>query len=550
MNGNPSKYPSGPSALDTTLWRDPTPPPRRVLEMSEGRVLDPESAITLPGVKPFSTVYVGPRLIISTLFDVGTLFAHLSEVAFELGWTITPDRGTDVPAPQRRRRAAAKVRSAAQSPIGVIGVNLAVAEGNEKAVQAPDGWALLQQARARFGIEEMRGVGLDHVVFLRPGMWGPNPGMWGPNPGMWGPNGTDMPIVSYMFPGSGGRQPVAYVGPRPHRRSDKEIKGRRPVVAVLDTGCGTHPWLDGVVKTDVKLDGTAIGYFDDQTNPEIYPDQVGPLDGAIDPYSGHGTFICGLIHQACPDADIIAWRVVDSAGPIRESALIQALTDILTLVERHAADPKTGQAIDVLNLSLGYYHETPEDTLVDPTVWEIMRRFGAAGTTVVCSAGNDATARPMFPAAFAPWADGKGPIPPDPSAIPIVSVGALNPSGASDALFSNAGPWVRVYDYGAAVVSTLPIDFEGGLLPTARSEAYQRVRESIDPDNYTGGFAVWSGTSFAAPLFAGRLAHRLGEELTRRPPNEAVSSTKRRAWNALVELTDMNPSELRGAVGS
>ena len=38
---------------------------------------------------------------------------------------------------------------------------------------------------------------------------------------------------------------------------------RRPVVATLDTGCGEHPWLDGVVRTDVKLGTQPIGYVDD-----------------------------------------------------------------------------------------------------------------------------------------------------------------------------------------------------------------------------------------------------------------------------------------------
>ena len=57
---------------------------------------------------------------------------------------------------------------------------------------------------------------------------------------------------------------------------------------------------------------------------------------------------------------------------------------------------------------MGYYHETPEDLLFDPTMYDILRLMGECGVAVVCSAGNDATARPMFPAAFAPWADGKG----------------------------------------------------------------------------------------------------------------------------------------------
>jgi hypothetical protein len=32
------------------------------------------------------------------------------------------------------------------------------------------------------------------------------------------------------------------------------------------------------------------------------------------------------------------------------------------------------------------------------------------------------------------------------------------------------------------------------------------VRASIDPDDFSGGFGVWSGTSFSAPVIAGRLA--------------------------------------------
>ncbi|MFT3873656.1 MAG: S8/S53 family peptidase [Nocardioides sp.] len=545
MAQNPKQSSAKPEQ-DTRLWRDPTPPPQRALDEYDGRVLDPSTAMALPGITPYATVYVGPRLLISTLFDVPLLLGRLREVAAGLGWSVSLDAGVREPAEGRRRRGRMpRTWSKSGEDIGVVGVNLSVTEGNGKAVQAPDGWILLQQARATFG-NPMRGVGLDHIVFLRPGMWAPNPGMWAPNPGMWGPNPIDNAILSYMLPGSGGRQPVAYVGPRPHRHPDKRIKGRRPVVGVLDTGCGEHPWLEDAVQTDVRLNGKPIGYTLKKTNPEIHPDQVGPLDGGIDSYSGHGTFICGLVHQMCPDADIYAWRVVNSAGPVRESDLIKALRGILALVEAYREDPRTGRPIDVLSLSLGYYHETPEDELIDPTVWEIMRRFGAAGTVVVCSAGNDATARPMFPAAFTPWDDGNGPIPPDPTALPVVSVGALNPSGKTDALFSNAGHWVRVHDYGAAVVSTLPLNFEGGALPASRTRAFKRVRESIDPDNFTGGFGVWSGTSFAAPLFAGRLAQEIGSRLMRNS-NDTVAGAKRRAWASLVELSDLRPQELRSA---
>ena len=60
-----------------------------------------------------------------------------------------------------------------------------------------------------------------------------------------------------------------------------------------NTGCGKHPWLDPIVDRSATCGAATIGYVDDQSDPEQYPDQVGGLDGMIDVYSGHGTFICG-----------------------------------------------------------------------------------------------------------------------------------------------------------------------------------------------------------------------------------------------------------------
>jgi hypothetical protein len=327
------------------------------------------------------------------------------------------------------------------------------------------------------------------------------------------------------------------VGRRPHRRAGDRLDHRRPVVAVLDTGCGAHPWLDPIVKKDVDLDGTPIGYAEPATNPESLGDLTGPLDGVIDPMSGHGTFIAGLVHQACPDADILSWRVVPSSGPIVESDWVAALAQIAELVRRFR-EGESDQAIDVVNLSMGYYHETPADELFDPMLFEILDDISRNGTLVVCSVGNDATARPNFPAAFAPWEDGSGPVKADPTALPIVSVGALNPNGATDAMFSNAGPWVRSYAPGASLVSTFPTSFQGGRQSLAKSTAYGRDRDTIDPDDFTGGFGVWSGTSFAAPVMAGRLARRLAKDLAQ---GDDVATAVKRGWSAVEALTPIRP---------
>lgn len=159
------------------------------------------------------------------------------------------------------------------------------------------------------------------------------------------------------------------------------------------------------------------------------------------------------------------------------------------------------------------------------------------GTLVVCSAGNDATSRPSFPAAFAPWGDGNGPIQPQVDCLPIVSVGALNPNGVTDALFSNAGPWVTTYVPGASVVSTMP-RFQGGLEPLASTTAFDRGRSSIDPDDFRSGFGVWSGTSFAAPLLAGRVAKHLSRALS---DGDGPDVARTRAREALERATANAP---------
>jgi hypothetical protein len=230
-----------------------------------------------------------------------------------------------------------------------------------------------------------------------------------------------------------------------------------------------------------------------------------------------------------------------SDGAVAESDLLYtlcllALRQLLAQLEGDAAN-----FVDIVSLSLGYYHEQPDDLTYDPQILLPLRVLGECGTAVVVAAGNDCTARPMFPAAFTPYPDGYI-TEPDPDCVPIVSVGALNPDG-SVAMFSNSGAWVKCHRLGAAVVSTFPETFNGSLGPTLRTWVHgEGWRATIDPDNFSGGFGTWSGTSFAAPLLAGELAQCLVEGHC--GPLGAVDrgSSVARGWSAIIQHVGMRPS--------
>jgi subtilisin family serine protease len=147
----------------------------------------------------------------------------------------------------------------------------------------------------------------------------------------------------------------------------------------------------------------------------------------------------------------------------------------------------------------------------------------------------------MFPAAFTPHLGGivaKA----DPNQVPLVSVGALNPNGRTIALFSNGGDWVRSYRPGASIISTLPTTFNASGQPGwALDIPGEGPRSSIDPDDFTGGFASWSGTSFAAPYLAGEIAAALLSGRCGGVDAVDRASTLARGWAALGLTVGMTP---------
>jgi hypothetical protein len=242
--------------------------------------------------------------------------------------------------------------------------------------------------------------------------------------------------------------------------------------------------------------------------------------------------MAGLVHLFCPDADLVSIRVVDEDGVVAESTLVHALAQIIELVHRFRTGAVGGRSIDVVVLPMGYYHETDVTDPFVPLLAGVVEALGRLGVAVVAAAGNDSTSRPMYPAAFAPWADGTGPTSTAPDTVPVVSVGATNPDG-STALFSNDGPWVRAWQAGASVVSTMPVTFRSRL-PPGRAQG----RSAIDPHDFSSGFAVWSGTSFSAAAMAGLLASRMARDNL---DGADVALAVHRAWEAVQSCTTMTP---------
>ncbi len=93
-------------------------------------------------------------------------------------------------------------------------------------------------------------------------------------------------------------------------------------------------------------------------------------------------------------------------------------------------------------------------------------------------------------------------------------------------------------------MSTFP-GFNGGIQAGSRDDRDGYRRETIDPDDFGGGFGLWSGTSFAAPYLAGLLARDLSKPLmTGSLPSEPerIKALRAAERNALKVLHEKGPT--------
>jgi hypothetical protein len=352
--------------------------------------------------------------------------------------------------------------------------------------------------------------------------------------------GVDAAVLkSYMYAG-GSRTPVEVALDAPTRKPDSVCVseyGRRPVIAVLDTGVRAHPWLnvtalghdkyatedDGFVQVEQDIQD-AIYAHDEQAaaagdrhrrlirDPWDTPATLDPLTGELAPYTGHGTFIAGIYRQIVPDATVLSIRIMHSDGIVYEGDLLVALSALATRVAKAQQDKSTARMIDAVSLSLGYFIESADDATYTVALRQAIEALLGMGVAITAAAGNYATSRKFYPAALAVQPSGA-------DTVPLVSVGALNPNGTR-AVFSDDGNWVTAWASGAALTSTFPIDLNGSLQPDI--ELPGGSRESLDPDDYDGGFAIWSGTSFSAPALAAQMVRDMVEVLTAPSPDPAL----------------------------
>jgi len=234
--------------------------------------------------------------------------------------------------------------------------------------------------------------------------------------------------------------------------------GGRPVtVGILDTGIDQHPWFDNEPWYQACTQDQH-----EALNP------VGERDLESD--AGHGTFIAGLIMQEAPSAYLRFERVLNPDGITDEVQLLNGLDRIEQRVQA------AGDHLDILNLSLGCY---TFDDRPSPVVNDAITRLGRR-TLVVAAAGNFDSDRPYWPAALKD----------------VVAVAALkhSPSGEPErAPFSNYGWWVDAAAPGVKLKSTF-------------------LTHGQEDGKEFHGYAKWSGTSFAAPVVAGRIAALMSDK--------------------------------------
>jgi len=244
------------------------------------------------------------------------------------------------------------------------------------------------------------------------------------------------------------------------------------VVAVLDTGIDIdHPdlyrniWMNSDEIDDNGIDDDKNGFIDDANGWNFISN-----NNDVNDDSGHGTHVAGIVAAVGDngrgvagvsyDSRLLSIKVLDSKGQGLVSSIINGIIYTTNLKARGRAN------IIAINLSLGLNGESN-------ALKEAIQYAGAYGISVITAAGNDGTNNditPVSPANLAVELDN------------VISVAALNQTGAL-ATFSNYGEkYVTVAAPGERILSTIPYDEKTGY-----------------------AYAFFDGTSMATPFVTGAI---------------------------------------------
>ncbi|MGH9249427.1 MAG: S8/S53 family peptidase [Acidimicrobiales bacterium] len=236
------------------------------------------------------------------------------------------------------------------------------------------------------------------------------------------------------------------------------VGGGQPRTAVIDTG-----YAPSVAQSSAYARFSAV---DDNSEPD---DEIYAGTNAIRPYGGHGTAATARLLSVSGATYVVA-QVRDSlvGGGVDEITIVKDLERVTT------------DGVDIVSIQAGMYTRAGRSPMAfDAFYRRVLRKHPE--TVLVVAAGNDGSDRPFWPAGY-DW---------------CTAVGALTHGGDARAGWTNYGYWVDVYASGENIVVPYP------------NGTYTYL-DGFSAD-FTQGHAIWSGTSFAAPVVAGMIARRMIE---------------------------------------